>query len=74
MYVQLYSLAKTLQLPHPAFGFIYERAIGQPRKTTSLCNPLIVSDPDQHSIGLLSPDFKELKRRQKIRKKRKREF
>jgi hypothetical protein len=36
-----YSLTETPQLPPPpAFGLIYEGAIGQPRKTTSLCNPL----------------------------------
>jgi hypothetical protein len=39
--VQLYLLAETPQLPPPpAFGLIYEGAIGQPRETTSLCNPL----------------------------------
>jgi hypothetical protein len=26
--------------PPPPFGLIYEGAIGQPRKTTSLCDPL----------------------------------
>jgi hypothetical protein len=29
--------------PHPAFGLVYECAIGQPRSTTSLCNPLVWS-------------------------------
>jgi hypothetical protein len=39
----LYSLAETPQLPPPpAFGLIYEGAIGQPRYTTSLCNPLVI--------------------------------
>ncbi len=39
--VQLYSLAETPQLlPSPAFGLIYEGAIGQQRQTTSLCDPL----------------------------------
>jgi hypothetical protein len=36
----LYSLAETLP-PPPAFGLIYEGAIGQSKKTTSLCNPLV---------------------------------
>ncbi len=27
----------------PAFGLIYEGAIGQPRYTTSLCEPLLVA-------------------------------
>jgi hypothetical protein len=27
-------------LPPPAFGLKYEGAIGEPRKTTSLCDPL----------------------------------
>ncbi len=42
--VLLYSLAETPHLPlPPVFGFIYvyEGAIDQPRKTTSLCDPLI---------------------------------
>jgi hypothetical protein len=34
------SGSTTLPLP-PAFGLIYEGTIGQPRKTTSLCNPLL---------------------------------
>ncbi len=38
--VQLYSLAETPQPPPPAFGLIYEGAIGQPRETTYLCNPV----------------------------------
>jgi hypothetical protein len=38
--IQLYSLAETPQSPPPAFGLIYEGTIGQPRYTTSLCNPL----------------------------------
>jgi hypothetical protein len=29
--------------PPPAFGLIYEGAIGQPRSTTSLCNPLALA-------------------------------
>jgi hypothetical protein len=42
---QLYSLAETTQRnprppPPPPFGLIYEGAIGQPRQTTSLCDPL----------------------------------
>ncbi len=42
MYTQLYSLAETLQLPPPpAFGFIYEGAIGQPTQTTSLATPWV---------------------------------
>ncbi len=32
-FVQLYSLAETPQPPHPAFGLIYEGAIGQSRET-----------------------------------------
>jgi hypothetical protein len=28
--------------PLPAFGLIYEDAIGQPRNLTSLCNPLTI--------------------------------
>ncbi len=37
----LYSLAETSHLPPslPAFGLIYEGAIGQRRWTTPLCNP-----------------------------------
>ncbi len=35
---QLYSWAETLD-PPPALGLVYESAIGQQRKTTSLCNP-----------------------------------
>jgi len=39
---RLYSLAETPNPLHPpAFGLIYEGAIGQPRKTTSLCDPLL---------------------------------
>jgi hypothetical protein len=38
--VQLCSLAETPQLPSLAFALLYEGAISQPRKTTSLCNPL----------------------------------
>ena len=34
---QLYSLAETPH-PPPAFGLIYEGAIGQPRQTTFLCD------------------------------------
>jgi hypothetical protein len=30
--------------PPPAFGLIYEGAIGQPRQTTSLCKPLGQND------------------------------
>jgi hypothetical protein len=33
---------RNLLPPPPAFGFIYEDAIGQPRKTTSLSDPLIL--------------------------------
>jgi hypothetical protein len=41
LYVYRYSLADTRNFPPPpAFGFIYEGANGQPRYTTSLCNPL----------------------------------
>jgi hypothetical protein len=36
-----YSLAETTHTPPSAFRLIYEGAIGQPRKTTSLCNPLV---------------------------------
>jgi hypothetical protein len=42
---QLHSLAKTPQPPPhppPASGLIDEGAIGQPRWTTSLCDPLVV--------------------------------
>jgi hypothetical protein len=41
---QLYSFAETSQPPPPhapAFGLVYEGAIGQQRQTTSLCNPLL---------------------------------
>jgi hypothetical protein len=36
--------------PPPAFGLIYEGVIGQPRKTTSLCDPLalLVSQDRRH--------------------------
>jgi hypothetical protein len=35
--------------PFPAFGLIFKGAIGQPRKTTSLCDLLIVSQsPKKH--------------------------
>ncbi len=37
---QLYSLAETPAVPPPAFGLIYEGAIGKRRQTTSLCDPL----------------------------------
>ncbi len=41
--VQLYSLAETPQPPppppSPAVGLIYKGAFGQPRRTTSLCDP-----------------------------------
>ncbi len=40
--VQLYLLAETPKAPPPAFGLIYEGAIGQPRKTF-LFNPLFPS-------------------------------
>ncbi len=41
VHAQLYSWAETPQFPPPpAFRLIYEGAIGQPRKTTSLCDPL----------------------------------
>ncbi len=33
-------MAKTPHPPPPAFGLINEGAIGQPRLTTSLCDPL----------------------------------
>jgi hypothetical protein len=40
--VQRYSMAETPHLPPlPIFGLINEGAIGQPRYTTSLCNPLV---------------------------------
>jgi hypothetical protein len=42
---QLYSLAETPQHPPPAFGLICEGAIGQPRQTTPLCDPLGVLLP-----------------------------
>jgi hypothetical protein len=39
---------------HPTFGLIYEGAIGQPRQTTSLCDPLVVPDevPDKGEMSL----------------------
>jgi hypothetical protein len=40
---QLCSLAEAPQPPPPAFGLIYEGAIGQPRYTTSLCDPLLAA-------------------------------
>jgi hypothetical protein len=41
--VQLYSLAETPEPPLLPFGLINEDAIGQPRMTTSLCDPLNAS-------------------------------
>ncbi len=42
-YAQLYSLAEIPQLPPPsAFGLVYEGAIGQPRWTTSPCDPWFI--------------------------------
>jgi hypothetical protein len=41
VYRQLFSLAETPYPPPPAFELIYEGAIGQPRWTTSLCDPLL---------------------------------
>jgi hypothetical protein len=40
------SLGETIATPPlpPAFGLIYEGAIGQSRQTTSLCDPLLLSD------------------------------
>ncbi len=44
--VQLYSLAETPQLrPPPAFGLIYEGAIGQPIKFYSIIFYSILCDP-----------------------------
>jgi hypothetical protein len=43
-YAQLYSLAETPHHPpFPAIGLIYEGSIGQPKKTTSLCDPLALA-------------------------------
>jgi hypothetical protein len=44
---RVYSLAETPH-PPPAFWLIYKGAIGQPRKTTSLCDLLA---PSQHSVN-----------------------
>jgi hypothetical protein len=45
-----YSLAET-SYPHPpAFGLIYEGAIGQPRLTTSLCDHLVKTILVHHGI------------------------
>ncbi len=45
VYVQLYSYAETPHLPPPtAFGLIHEGAIGQPRKTKSLCYSLFLTE------------------------------
>ncbi len=42
--LHVYSLAETPQLPpSQAFGLIYEGAIGQQRRTTSHCEPLVVA-------------------------------
>jgi hypothetical protein len=41
---QMYSLAEISQPHPPAFGLIYEGAIGQPGQTTSLCNPLVLRE------------------------------
>jgi hypothetical protein len=35
------SMCAVVLYSFPAFGLIYEGAIGQPRKTTSLCDPLV---------------------------------
>ncbi len=41
-YEQLYSMLRPRNSPSlPPFGLIYEGAIGQPRQTTSHCNPLL---------------------------------
>jgi hypothetical protein len=40
MYSRTHWLRPRNYPPPPAFGFIYEGAIGQLRETTSLCNPL----------------------------------
>jgi hypothetical protein len=53
--VQLYSLAETLPHP-PAFGLIYEGAIGQPRQTTSLCDPLVHVTSKQPYFNVTSED------------------
>jgi hypothetical protein len=39
--------------PPPAFGLTYEGAIGQPRETTSLCNPLPASLDAEFSVNVL---------------------
>jgi hypothetical protein len=59
---QLYSLTVTkctnpLPIP-PHFGQIYEGDIGQPRKTTFLCDPL-VSKSIIYDLGSLLPSRKE---------------
>jgi hypothetical protein len=59
LYSVRYSLAETRQLsPHPYFGLIYDGAIGQPRYTTSLCNPLI--ETALHVIHSELPQFLSL--------------
>jgi hypothetical protein len=47
MFIAVYSLAETPKPPPPpppAFGLIYEGAIGQPKKTTFLCDPLLTKN------------------------------
>ncbi len=43
LHVHVHSCSHRLRPrnPPPAFGLIYEGAIGQPRQTTSLCDPLL---------------------------------
>jgi hypothetical protein len=40
----------------PTFGLIYEGAIGQPRETTSLCDPLVcvLVKLATHRVGILA--------------------
>ncbi len=44
----------TTSPPLPAFGLIYEGAIGQPKETTSLCNPLLIIFSLKLAIMLIS--------------------
>ncbi len=44
-FAQLYSFAETPLNPHLDLIYSYEGAIGQPRQTTSPCNPLTTNNP-----------------------------
>ncbi len=48
--------------PPPAFGLIYEGAIGQPRWTTSLCDPqLAMGGQNRPTIGTGGPHIRDSK-------------